>query len=86
MILENQRSLGVKGFFCTNPTFKHYLYLSLYLRKSLFSAITSVLCDIVPKIAGLRGSIILHKDVLTKVFHFPMSWFEINPIGRVLSR
>lgn len=37
-------------------------------------------------IAGLKASAMLHTQLLSHVFHNPMSFFDVTPSGRVLAR
>lgn len=56
------------------------------LSQFLFPAITSVLGDMVPTIACVHSSIVLHKYILTNILRLPLAFFEITPVGRILSR
>lgn len=56
------------------------------LSQFLFPALTSVLGDIVPTIACVHASVVLHKYILTNILRLPLAFFETTPVGRVLSR
>lgn len=45
-----------------------------------------MLCDVLPKLGLLEAAVVLHKCLLINVLHFPIQFFDINPMGRILSR
>lgn len=53
---------------------------------SKFTALSSLLADVVPKIGFCLSVIILHKDLLTNLMRLPSSFFDQTPVGRILAR
>jgi hypothetical protein len=42
--------------------------------------------DLLPKLGGLRAAVIIHRDFLKTILRLPMTFFYVNPRGRILSR
>lgn len=53
---------------------------------SYFPAIVAVFSELLPHLAALRASVILHKTLLQSVFHAPLRFFDSTPMGRILAR
>ncbi|XP_061382593.1 multidrug resistance-associated protein 1 isoform X5 [Danaus plexippus] len=49
-------------------------------------AIASIFADLMPFLAGWRAARILHELLLGKVLKAPLQFFEVTPLGRILSR
>lgn len=45
-----------------------------------------MLGDVVPTIACVHASIVIHKYILSNILKSPLAFFEITPVGRVLAR
>lgn len=56
------------------------------LSQFIFPAATSILGDLVPAIACVHSSIVLHRYILTNILRLPLAFFETTPVGRVLAR
>lgn len=51
-----------------------------------FSAISSIFADLMPYLACWRAAKLLHAGLLENVLRTPLQFFEVTPIGRILSR
>lgn len=51
-----------------------------------FAVVFYVSSELVPRIGFLRASIVIHSELLTSILHLPMTFFWVNPTGRLLSR
>lgn len=49
-------------------------------------AITSFFCDLAPQLGAWNAAVYLHNSLLSAVFHLPLVFFDVTPIGRVLAR
>lgn len=50
------------------------------------TAITSFFADLMPYLAGWRAAKIIHAVLLDNVLKTPLQFFEVTPVGRILSR
>ena len=48
--------------------------------------ITYSLSDLLPKLGGLRAAVAIHHTLLQNIMRLPMTFFYVNPMGRLLSR
>lgn len=46
----------------------------------------AILSDLAPKLGCLRAAVLLHNYILNGVLHAPELFFDITPVGRILSR
>lgn len=53
---------------------------------SLFAAIASFFADLMPYLACWRAARILHELLLDNVLKAPLQFFDVTPLGRILSR
>lgn len=49
-------------------------------------AISSMVCDLAPRLATLKASTALHNTILWAMARAPLLFFDQTPIGRILSR
>lgn len=62
---------------------------SIFIRNKKFplpTVFTYVLSDLLPKIGGLRASTELHRILLANIMRLPMTFYWVNPTGRILVR
>ncbi|KAJ3026911.1 UNVERIFIED_CONTAM: hypothetical protein HDU68_004835 [Siphonaria sp. JEL0065] len=59
-----------------------YIYLGLGLSQALFLVIFSILIAI----GGIQAAKLLHEKALTRILHAPISFYDTNPLGRILNR
>ncbi|CAB3223737.1 unnamed protein product [Arctia plantaginis] len=62
------------------------LYLGVYGGFGLAQAIMSLFSDLLPYLACWRAAKILHETLLNNILRAPLQFFEVTPVGRVLSR
>lgn len=62
------------------------LRLGVYAALGLGESICVITSTILLNLACLRGSHILHKNMLDRVLRAPMSWFNTTPSGRIMNR
>lgn len=67
------------------PEIRDY-YLGIYGGIGGILIFISLLSTIVVFLAGIKASRHLHANLLDNVLHLPMSFFDTNPMGRVLNR
>lgn len=49
-------------------------------------AVSSMVCDLAPRLATLKASIYLHRTILWAMVRAPLLFFDQTPTGRILSR
>lgn len=52
----------------------------------MITAITSFVTDLLPFLACWKAAKMLHAIMLDNVLRTPLQFFEVTPIGRILSR
>lgn len=62
------------------------LYLGVYGAFGASKAVTSLLTSVIGALAVLNGSRLLHRRMLERVLHAPMSFFDTTPLGRIVNR
>ncbi|XP_075974237.1 multidrug resistance-associated protein 1-like [Anticarsia gemmatalis] len=80
---SNDDTMLVNG---TVDTKKRDMYLGVYGGFGLAQAITSLFCDLLPFLASLRAAKILHEILLKNILRAPLQFFEVTPVGRIVSR
>ncbi|CAG9578808.1 unnamed protein product [Danaus chrysippus] len=80
---SNDNSMLVNG---TVDKSRRDLYLGVYGGLGIGQAIASIFADLMPFLAGWRAARILHELLLGKVLKAPLQFFEVTPLGRILSR
>ncbi|PVD27422.1 hypothetical protein C0Q70_12580 [Pomacea canaliculata] len=70
----------------THYTQKTVMYVSVYAVLGILQAITTFFFVWIVFLKMLSASKRLHDDMLRSVLHQPMSFFDTNPIGRILNR
>ncbi|KAL9643005.1 hypothetical protein ABK040_010696 [Willaertia magna] len=63
-----------------------YVYIGIFVATGFITAIVSVITDALAGFSSLRAAKKLYETMLTKVLHSPTSFFDMNPIGRILNR
>ncbi|KAI8807295.1 P-loop containing nucleoside triphosphate hydrolase protein [Cladochytrium replicatum] len=71
------------SFFVGQPA---AFYMSVYAVLGVAQAVFGVSYAIIVIVAGIRASRSLHQRALAAIFRSPMSFFETNPLGRILNR
>ncbi|KAL9657812.1 hypothetical protein ABK040_013150 [Willaertia magna] len=61
-------------------------YIGLYVGLGVASSLLVVFQDIAFGLAGLRAAKKLHNNALSRVISAPTSFFDTNPVGRILNR
>ncbi|EDV20618.1 uncharacterized protein TRIADDRAFT_60846 [Trichoplax adhaerens] len=62
------------------------LYLGVYGAFGGCRAFVTLLTSVIGAVAALNGSRSLHRRMLERVLHAPMSFFDTTPLGRVVNR
>ncbi|XP_069356357.1 multidrug resistance-associated protein 1 isoform X3 [Maniola hyperantus] len=62
------------------------LYLGVYGGLGIGQAIASFFADLMPYLACWRAARILHEILLDNVLKAPLQFFDVTPLGRILSR
>lgn len=61
-------------------------YLGMYTLMAIICSITGMLSQVNTNNRCAAASVKLHESLLDKTMHAPLSFFESNPIGRILNR
>ncbi|KAJ3203156.1 hypothetical protein HDU67_010360, partial [Dinochytrium kinnereticum] len=61
-------------------------YIGFYALLGIIQGIGAGILAVLVTYAGLKGSRVLHSRALTRVAHAPMSFFDTNPMGRIVNR
>ncbi|KAI9340247.1 P-loop containing nucleoside triphosphate hydrolase protein [Obelidium mucronatum] len=61
-------------------------YLYIYMGLGLSQALFLVLFSILVAVGAIKAARLLHEKALTRVLHAPISFFDTNPLGRILNR
>ncbi|KAJ3015528.1 UNVERIFIED_CONTAM: hypothetical protein HDU68_012690 [Siphonaria sp. JEL0065] len=61
-------------------------YMWTYFGLGLFQAISIVVFSMLVAVGGTVAAKSLHQDALRRIVHTPSSFFDTNPLGRVLNR
>ncbi|KAG6453079.1 multidrug resistance-associated protein 1 isoform X4 [Manduca sexta] len=80
---SNDKDMVVNG---TVDTQLRDMYLGVYGGLGVGQAIASFFADLMPYLACWRAAKIIHANLLTNVLKTPLQFFEVTPIGRILSR
>ncbi|XP_026732665.1 multidrug resistance-associated protein 1-like isoform X2 [Trichoplusia ni] len=70
----------------TVDTQRRDMYLGVYGGLGFGQAITSFVTDLLPFLACWKAAKMLHAIMLDNVLRTPLQFFEVTPIGRILSR
>ncbi|XP_060803850.1 multidrug resistance-associated protein 1 isoform X3 [Amyelois transitella] len=70
----------------TVDTARRDMYLGVYGALGVGQAISSFFADLMPYLACWRAARILHDLLLSNVLKTPLQFFEVTPVGRILSR
>ncbi|XP_045534713.1 multidrug resistance-associated protein 1 isoform X4 [Papilio machaon] len=65
---------------------KRDLYLGVYGGLGVGQALASFFADLLPYLGCWRAAMILHALLLENVLKAPLQFFEVTPLGRILSR
>lgn len=49
-------------------------------------AIPATLVDVIPWLGAIKGSTVMHNNMLYNILRSPMLFFESTPLGRIVSR
>ncbi|XP_078045328.1 sulfonylurea receptor isoform X2 [Augochlora pura] len=63
-----------------------WFYFRVYLSLSMGSILLSFACNAVGQWTGARARRQLHEEAISKLLRVPLSFFEYNPVGKILSR
>eukprot|EP01006_Ploeotia_vitrea_P048390 TRINITY_DN67229_c1_g2_i1.p1 TRINITY_DN67229_c1_g2~~TRINITY_DN67229_c1_g2_i1.p1 ORF type:complete len:1390 (+),score=148.98 TRINITY_DN67229_c1_g2_i1:25-4170(+) len=72
----------------TNPTY-HMSQATFFIRYAAFLVAMTVgliFCTVSLRYGMLRAATVLHNQMLASVLRVPLSWFDQNPVGRILNR
>ena len=83
--VRDYKSLDVNG---TAPPLdiKHTLYVSIYGVTAACFMLFLLIESVMFMLGGVRSSRSLHYRCLNTLMHAPVSWFDSNPKGRIISR
>jgi len=74
----------------TEPVFKidlaHGGFVGIYFALGFSHVVFHVLTSVWASIIGVKASRTLHIEMIKRIVHAPLSWFEKTPSGRILSR
>ncbi|KAJ8721589.1 hypothetical protein PYW07_002364 [Mythimna separata] len=70
----------------TVDTARRDMYLGVYGGLGFGQAMASFFTDLMPFLACLKAAAILHSLMLDNVLKAPLQFFEVTPVGRLLSR
>nr|XP_021201313.2 multidrug resistance-associated protein 1 isoform X4 [Helicoverpa armigera] len=70
----------------TVDTKRRDMYLGVYGGLGIGQALASIFADLMPFLACWRAARILHELLLDHVLKAPLQFFEVTPLGRILSR
>ncbi|XP_063893502.1 multidrug resistance-associated protein 1 [Helicoverpa armigera] len=70
----------------TVDTQRRNMYLGVYGGLGFCQALVSLFVDLMPFLACWKAAKILHAIMLDNVFKSPLQFFEVTPVGRILSR
>jgi ATP-binding cassette subfamily C (CFTR/MRP) protein 1 len=62
------------------------LYLGVYGGLGAASGLAMLVLAIIIAVITLNGSLIMHQDMLKRILHCPMSFFDTTPLGRIVNR
>ncbi|XP_059046550.1 multidrug resistance-associated protein 1 isoform X2 [Achroia grisella] len=80
---SNDKNMIVNG---TVDKAKRDMYLGVYGGLGIGQAISSIFADLMPYLACWRASRYIHALLLDNVLKAPLQFFEVTPVGRILSR
>ncbi|XP_075974899.1 multidrug resistance-associated protein 1-like isoform X2 [Anticarsia gemmatalis] len=80
---SNDNDMLVNG---TVDTKKRDMYLGVYGGLGAGQAITALFSDLLPFLASLKAARILHEVLLKNILRAPLQFFEVTPVGRIVSR
>ncbi|XP_053987096.1 ATP-binding cassette sub-family C member Sur [Hylaeus volcanicus] len=61
-------------------------YFKVYIALSMSSILLSFVCNVVGQWTGARARRKLHEEAISRLLRVPMSFFERNPVGKILNR
>ncbi|XP_065205465.1 multidrug resistance-associated protein 1-like [Planococcus citri] len=67
-------------------TAKTYYYLLVYVSLGLSKTVMELLSAVTARVGGCIGSKVLHNLLLHNLFRLPLSFMDVTPSGRILSR
>ncbi|CAH1707315.1 unnamed protein product [Chironomus riparius] len=65
---------------------KRNMYLGVYASFGLGQALSSIFTDLAPRLGTLKASTLLHSVMLWAISRAPLIFYDVTPIGRLLSR
>ncbi|KAJ3397885.1 Canalicular multispecific organic anion transporter 2, partial [Chytriomyces hyalinus] len=68
------------------PDFSNAAYMWTYFGLGLSQSVLIIVFSLMVAIGGTVAAKTLHQDALKRVIHTPTSFFDTNPLGRVLNR
>jgi len=63
-----------------------FYFLAIYIAINFLSAAFAAMQTLIMTICSLRASRTIHSLMLTRLWHAPMSFFDVTPTGRILNR
>ncbi|XP_043258607.1 ATP-binding cassette sub-family C member Sur [Colletes gigas] len=61
-------------------------YFKVYITLSMGSILLSFVCNVVGQWTGARARRKLHEEAISRLLRVPMSFFEHDPVGKILNR
>ena len=75
-----------KSTFPTNNIKDHFLHIGVYSALSIGEAIVMSVRDLIFFLRCALASKLIHNALLDGVLKSPMSFFDTNPLGRIINR
>ncbi|CAB3247544.1 unnamed protein product [Arctia plantaginis] len=80
---SNEKDMLVNG---TVDTKLRDMYLGVYGGIGFIHVTVSIFADLLPFLACWKAAKILHEVLLKNLFRAPLQFFEVTPVGRIISR
>ncbi|CAB3223726.1 unnamed protein product [Arctia plantaginis] len=80
---SNDKNMLVNG---TVDTELRDMYLGVYGGIGLVHVIVSICADLLPYLACWKAAKILHETLLKNLLRAPLNFFEVTPVGRIITR
>ena len=62
------------------------MYLGVYSGIGISACFSEVVRELALFVSCVRASKVIHERLLHRIFRTPMSFFDTNPIGRIVNR
>lgn len=69
-----------------NRLFQTVFYFKVYIVLSIVFILSSFVCNATGQWTGARARKKLHEEAVSRLLRVPMSFFDCNPVGKILNR